>query len=399
MRILKKAFSVIFTLAFLLSVFAFDSTVVNATETTTEETTTEATTTEATTEESTTQETTAVSTYTYRIKISLGNNANAYFDDTAVAELEKNYTVSLSSSGKNLVISELAYDSNVTFNFGDLIKVKTDNTETETSKYYVKGLRVAGSDDLVKDTNKSVTLHVKGDESYVVAYGVGNIISYTVRYVDEDENELLPDETLYAAEGEVVYVPARHIKGYVPDYYFRTASNGLKKDTVFTFEYHKRVIGEETEVIEKTETSSSTVEGDPEYEYEYEYIDGGSTGTTTGGGNTTVTTQNNGGGNGGTVNNRADAGDGAGAGDADAGAAGNDGGETIEDDNTPGGILDIDDEEVAKAGGTRDTLIRNMIIGIIIAIIAVASILVTLYIANKKRKQELVKVEKHDDKE
>jgi len=40
-----------------------------------------------------------------------------------------------------------------------------------------------------------------------------------------------------------------------------------------------------------------------------------------------------------------------------------------------------------------------MIIGIIIAIIAVASILVTLYIANKKRKQELVKVEKHDDNE
>ncbi|SFO16826.1 hypothetical protein SAMN05216351_10411 [Pseudobutyrivibrio sp. JW11] len=396
MKILKKAFSVIFTLAFLLSVFAFDSTVVNATEDTTEETTTE---------ESTTQKTNTVSTYTYRIKISLGNNANAYFDDAAVAELaargaqEPKYTVSKSESGKNLVISKLAYDSNVTFNFGDLIKVKTDNTETETSKYYVKGLRVAGSDDLVNDTNKSVTLHVVGDESYVVAYGVGNIISYTVRYVDEDENELLPDETLYAAEGEVVYVPARHIKGYVPDYYYRTASNGLKKDTVFTFEYHKRVIGEETEVIEKTETSSSTVEGDPEYEYEYEYIDGGSTGTTTGGGNTTVTTQNNGGGNGGTVNNRADAGDGAGAGDADADAAGNEGGETIEDDNTPGGILDIDDEEVAKAGGTRDTLIRNMIIGIIIAIIAVASILVTLYIANKKRKQELVKVEKHDDNE
>ena len=399
MKILKKAFSVIFTLAFLLSVFAFDSTVVNATEDTTEDTTEETTTEATTTEESTTQETTTVSTYTYSIKISLGNNSDAYFDDTAVAELGNNYTVSLSSLGKNLVISKLAYDSNVTFNFSDLIKVKIDNTETETSKYYVKGLRVAGSDDLVKDTNKNVTLHVKGDESYVVAYGVGTIIPYTVRYVDEDDNELLPDETLYAAEGEVVYVPARHIKGYVPDYYYRTASNGLKKDTVFTFEYHKRVIGEETEVIEKTETSSSTVEGDPEYEYEYEYIDGGSTGTTTGGGNTTVTTQNNGGGNGGTVNNRADAGDGADAGDADAGAAGNEGGETIEDDNTPGGILDIDDEEVAKAGGTRDTLIRNMIIGIIIAIIAVASILVTLYIANKKRKQELVKVEKHDDNE
>ncbi|SOB96431.1 hypothetical protein [Pseudobutyrivibrio ruminis] len=382
MKILKKAFSVIFTLAFLLSVFAFDSTVVNATEATTEETTTEAT--------------TEAPTYTYRIKISLGNNEKAYFDDAAVAKLNETYKVS--KSGRNLIISGLKYGKDVEFNFTELIKVNVDNSETNTSKYYVKGLRVAGSDDLVKDTNKDVTLHVVGDESYVVAYGVGNIIPYTVRYVDEDANELLPDETLYAAEGEVVYVPARHIKGYVPDYYYRTASKGLKKDTVFTFEYHKRVIGEETEVIEKTEESSSTIEGDPEYEYEYEYIDGGSTGTTTGGGNTTVTRQNNGG-NGGTVNNRADAGDGDGAGDAGAGAAGNDGGETIEDDNTPGGILDIDDEEVAKAGGTRDTLIRNMIIGIIIAIIAVASILVTLYIANKKRKQELVKVEKHDDNE
>ena len=204
MKFLKKAFSVLFTLAFLLSIFAFDSKVVNA-------------------------------SYTYRIKISLGNNGNAYFDETGVNNLGASYEVS--QSGRNLVISNLAYDSTVTFNYSDIIKIKADNTETQTSKYYVKGLRVSGSDDLVDATNKVVNLTVLGDESYVVAYGVGTIIPYTVRYVDEEGNQLLDDETLYAAKGEVVFVPSRHIKGYVPDAYYKTASKGLREDMVFEFVY------------------------------------------------------------------------------------------------------------------------------------------------------------------
>ena len=356
MKFLKKAFSVLFTLAFLLSIFAFDSKVVNA-------------------------------SYTYRIKISLGNNANAYFDETGVNNLGASYEVS--QSGRNLVISNLAYDSTVTFNYSDIIKIKADNTETQTSKYYVKGLRVSGSDDLVDATNKVVNLTVLGDESYVVAYGVGTIIPYTVRYVDEEGNQLLDDETLYAAKGEVVFVPSRHIKGYVPDAYYKTASKGLREDMVFEFVYSKRVIGEEVEVTETTETSSVTVEGDPTYEYEYEYVDGGAnTIFTHGGSSTSVSHQSNSSTNSGTVNNRGDGDNG----DANAGA--NAGGDTsISEGDTPTNIVDIDENDPPKAGGTRDDLIRNMIIGIAIAIIAVVSIIVTLYIANRKRNQELAKVE------
>ncbi len=134
MKILKKAFSVIFTLAFLLSVFAVDSSVVKAAEDTTTSTETNAA-----------EDSGTVSGYTYRIKISLGNNANAYFDDAAVAKLNETYKVS--KSGRNLIISGLKYGKDVEFNFTELIKVDVDNAETNTSKYYVKGLRVAGSDD------------------------------------------------------------------------------------------------------------------------------------------------------------------------------------------------------------------------------------------------------------
>ena len=356
---------------------------------------------------------TAEASYTYRIKLLLGNNEHAYFDETGVESLRAagytvEYPVVRTTDSKKLtnqlIISGLGYNASVTFNVDSLIKI--DNTEAEANgtKYYVKGLRISGADDVLKtDSSKNLTLNVTGDESYVVAYGVGATIPYTARYVDKDENQLLDDDTLYAAEGEIIFVPSRHISGYTPDAYFKTASKGLKKDTVFTFVYTKGeptiIYNEEIVDVETTEN----VDGGTEYDYEYQYVDGGTTVVTTGGGTTsstvteTVTTQEAG-----TVNNRQETTDNnanaAGEGDSqDAEPAQNNDSTTIADENTPTDVVDIDDEETAKAGGERDKFIRNMIIGIIIAIIAIVSILVTLYVADKKRKRELVKVQNHKD--
>ena len=355
---------------------------------------------------------TAEASYTYRIKILLGNNENAYFDEDGVASLsaagyQVEYPVIRKTDGKELtnqlIISGLGYNASVTFNIDSLIKI--DNTEAEANgtKYYVKGLRISGANDVLStDSNKNLTLSVTGDESYVVAYGVGATIPYTVRYVDKDDNQLLDDDTLYAAEGEIIFVPSRHISGYTPDAYFKTASKGLKKDTVFTFVYTKGeptiIYNEEIVDVETTET----VDGGTDYDYEYQYVDGGTTVVTTDGGTTsstateTITTQEPG-----TVSNRQE------TANNDANAAGGDGQDaemaqdndstTIADDNTPRDVIDIDDEETAKAGGKRDVFIRNMIIGIIIAIIAIVSILVALYIADKKRKRELAKVQTHKE--
>ena len=205
---------------------------------------------------------TAEASYTYRIKINLGNNADAFFDTAAVDSLRGagftvEYPVVRKTDGKELknqlIISGLAYNDTIPVDVDSLIKVAYTEDEANMTHYYVKGLRVAGADDLVAmDAEKNVSLQVTGDETYVAAYGVGATIPYTVSYVDKEDNKLLPDDTLYAAEGEVIFVPSRHISGYRPDAYYKTASKGLKKDTVFKFVYSP---GEVTVIInEKTVT-------------------------------------------------------------------------------------------------------------------------------------------------
>lgn len=366
---------------------------------------------------------TAEASYTYRIKINLGNNADAYFDTDAVESLRNagykvEYPVIRKTDGKELknqlIISELAYNDTIPVDVDSLIKVAYTEDEANMTHYYVKGFRVAGADDLVAmDAEKNVSLQVTGDETYVAAYGVGATIPYTVSYVDKEDNKLLPDDTLYAAEGEVIFVPSRHIDGYRPDAYYKTASKGLKKDTVFKFVYSQGKVTVITTENVVTEETTETVDGGTDYTYEYQYVDGGTTASTTDNGTTSTTTTVDNGvtQTGGTVNNRtenADAGNGADAGNAGNGAGGDaaadEGNETTEisDDSTPRDVIDIDEEEVAKSGKTKDAkdlFFRNMIIGIIIAILAVIAILVTLYIANKKRKAEIARVEKQDNKD
>ena len=64
-------------------------------------------------------------------------------------------------------------------------------------------------------------------------------------------------------------------------------------------------------------------------------------------------------------------------------------------------MIDIDDPDTAKHGETaKDNFRRNMIIGILIAIIAVVIILIALLVANKKREAVIAKsVKKEDTKE
>ena len=323
--------------------------------------------------------------YTYQVKISLGNNEDAYFDEAVVADLQSKYSVTASED--ELVIDKLEYNDTLSLTADSLVKIKPDET-TGQSKYYVSGLRVSGNDTVLKNDSLA-NLAVTSDETYVVAYGVGSTIPYTVAYVDGDGNALLPEDTLYAAKGEVILVPAKHVNGYYPDALYRTASKGLKEDTVFTFVYSKYT-GEVT-YVEDTTYSSSTEYGEPTYEYQY---------TTRNGGNDNAGGQGNAGRNAaGNAGNGAAAGDNAGAGDA-ADGADEETAEEIVDDEVPLDVIDIDDEQVALAGGTKDPLVRNMIIGIIIAIIAILIVVFTLIVANKKRKTEIARVQdkKNQDK-
>ncbi|PHU35901.1 hypothetical protein [Pseudobutyrivibrio ruminis] len=335
--------------------------------------------------------------YTYEVKILIGNNEDASFISEGVDSLKAKYgDECVSVKDDVLTIKELEYGDEIDIRVDQLIQI-SPNAETGNTKYYLSGLRVSGGDTIVTqatkdaDGNRAVTLNgtVEGDEDYVVAYGVGSTIPYTVRYVDADGNALAPDDIYWGTPGEIVLVPARHIDNYYPDALYRTTSAGLKENTVFTFQYTK--YDGKVRYIDETTYSSETVYGEPVYEYQY--VNRGT--RTTDGGRTTRPAA--GGGNG-AANADANAGeDNAEAGD------GNDGADetTIEDEQTPLDVIDIDDPDTAKHGETaKDNFRRNMIIGILIAIIAVVIILIALLVANKKRKAVIAKsVKKEDTKE
>ena len=332
--------------------------------------------------------------YTYQVKILIGNNEDASFISEGVDSLKAKYgDERVSVKDDVLTIKELEYGEEIDIRVDQLIQI-SPNAETGNTKYYLSGLRVSGGDTIVTqatkdaDGNRAVTLNgtVEGDEDYVVAYGVGSTIPYTVRYVDADGNALAPDDIYWGTPGEIVLVPARHIDNYYPDALYRTTSAGLKENTVFTFQYTKnngRVV-----YIDETTYSSDTVYGEPVYEYQY--VNRGT--RTADGGRTTRPAAGGGNGAANAEGDNADADAGDDNGDAGAGQT------TIEDEQTPLDVIDIDDPDTAKHGETaKDNFRRNMIIGILIAIIAVVIILIALLVANKKRKAVIAKVEEKKD--
>ncbi len=337
--------------------------------------------------------------YGYTIKIVLAGSSNEGASFLSVDELissgyltvERDGSSSYNAEvvGDTLEISGLKYNDRITFNASSAITLNPKDEEgnpLDYKKYYVKGLRIAGTDTVISKTS----FDVYEDITYVVAYGVGDIVEYQVNYVDESGNKLIESTTGYSAAHQELYVPYRYISGYYPNAYniytssLKSPADNGDKPFEFTFVY-KKGSGSSTEVLYDTETtSSSTVQGDTEYSYQTVRRSAGGT---------TRYNRGNGGGAAGGAAGGAD--DGAGAGDA----AGADDTTTIADDDTPQDVINIDDEQTALAGQAKDHFMRNMIIGIIIAIIAVSTILVTLIIANKKRKQELAKVqpEKRDE--
>ncbi len=360
---------------------------------------------------------TADASYTYQIKILLGNNSDAYFDTNEINNLKSKYDV---ETADGITIKNLKYNEKLVLNIADLIKTKS------TSKYYVKGIKVAGSDGLIEmDINKNATLNITGDESYVVAYGVGERIPYTVRYVDKNDRKLYNDEILYAGEGEVIYVPARHLKGYEPDALYRTDSTGLKKDTVFKFVYDKAKSSSDVRVINIYDDRDEYryIDGGNRYEYEYKYVDGKTTEVTRTNDNSTVTyeqrpTRNVAGTDTTTVENVEGNTDGNTTGNSndtvidisegvtnnrtedntpgDESEAETDSTTTIEDEEAPKGITVDPEEMMPKPQESNNGISYNIIIMVIILFIALVIILLILFYMRKK-KQPISQVKKSDD--
>ena len=252
---------------------------------------------------------------------------------------EYKYTVTLSAGNKGLIngqekitvgeIKSLPYgdDEEITIIFST--DYLTKNVQVTDDRYYVKGVRLSGRDNEEAVSNASTSspvFTVTGDADYVVAYGVkGEQVKYTIQYQDADGNTLAPSQEFYGNIGDKPIVAYQYIDGYIPQALALTKTlSANEAENIFTFVYTPGDPGE----IVNTVTDTTTVTGDP----------------------TIVTVVVPGAGTGGGAAAGGGAGAGAGAGGAadEGAAAGGDETTTIEEDQTPQGtqdIQDLDEEE------------------------------------------------------
>ena len=152
----------------------------------------------------------------------------------------KTYTVriypgdngTIDGSAGVLVISDIPYNSQISF---DMARVAAN----DGSKYYPKGLRVAGEDALA-----ALSFRVTRDMDYVVAYGMkGKMVEYTVNYVDALNGAVLAaSQSFFGNVGDKPIVAYKYINGYQPEFYNITGTLQEGVNNVFTFRYNRIVV-------------------------------------------------------------------------------------------------------------------------------------------------------------
>lgn len=194
--------------------------------------------------------------YTYRVTIDGGNQGVL----AGMAGLEvKSASANVSLENGKIVIENLKANDVISFD-----AQKGAVSMNDDSKYYIQGIRRSGRD---TEEMAASSFRVTEDSDYVIAYGIkGNLVSYIVRYQDEDGNELAPSQTYYGNIGDKPVVANIYIDGYSPKALALTKTlSANEAENVFTFEYAEG----ETQVIETPgETVTETV---------IQYIDGGTT--------------------------------------------------------------------------------------------------------------------------
>ena len=301
--------------------------------------------------------------YTYKIRIYAGNQG-------------------VFSDGNSDVIGQEAQ-------LNDRISGTCQVKLSDPDKYYVRGIRESGRDNDTVPAGVTATapneegiseveigILVESDRDYVVAYGIrGNMVEYTVEYVDSAGNELIPARTYEGKLGDKQIVPYQYIEGYRPNAYSMAKTLKEDEENVFRFVYtlvtapNGGTIGEGGERVTYVD-NGMTIIRNPVRIGETTVRDGG---TTVIGGE---------GGAGGADGQGADGADGA----------------VLEDEQTPLGepaqLIDLDDEEVPLAGNSLFDIVGNArllgiplpVIGAIVLFIAVCLWFALVY--TKKRKKE-----------
>lgn len=172
--------------------------------------------------------------YTYTVTVYAGKQGTISGSDGIWVDNSKTgsaYQISGSqNNGDMIVISGLQY--------GDVVGMDAHACTKlgDESKYYIRGIRESGHDN---NTVSASAFTVQSDREYVVAYGIkGNMVSYVVKYVDTEGNELLKSQTYYGAVGDSPVVAFRYIENYWPQSYNLTKTlSANEAKNVFTFVY------------------------------------------------------------------------------------------------------------------------------------------------------------------
>lgn len=148
------------------------------------------------------------------------------------------YTISISagSGSFNGLDETLEVDSGDAINLSSYID--PSNVVLPDSKYYVKGLRLAGHD-YGEEAVETLAFPVTEDAQYVVAYGLAkDQVAYTVNYVDAAGNQIADPQTFYGNPGDKPVVAFRYVDGYLPTTYNMTGTLKAGQENVFTFTYN-----------------------------------------------------------------------------------------------------------------------------------------------------------------
>lgn len=286
------------------------------------------------------QTTFAADEYTYTVRVYAGDPKIGALTGGGVTATGG----SISRSGDCIMVSGLKYGDTVYINAQDAVKAVDE-------RYYVRGVAQAGREE--SEAAQS-TFTVDGNRDFVAAYGIkGDMVAYTVQYVDTAGNALLDSDTYYGNPGERQYVSSRYVDGYLPQAWnlVKTLSAN-ESENVFTFTY--------------TAAAAGTVTTPPAADA------GTGTGTAAGG---------------------AAGGDGA----AGAGAAGDadveaeaDGLVEAPDEEVPQDLVNLDDEEVPLANVKKDrpgTVMSHLPVYIGVGAVALVALIVAAMYLKKRRKR------------
>lgn len=167
----------------------------------------------------------------------LALGVQAATSEEAFADENKSYSYTVTLYAGNGTINGGASEI-WTKSYGDRYTIawQTLNIQPDDDKYYVKGIRLAGHDELAESGNIEVTQ----DLQYVVAYGMKkDQVAYTINYVDANGTQIADSETFYGNIGDKPVIAYRYIEGYQPTnaYNLTGTLKGNAEDNVFTFKY------------------------------------------------------------------------------------------------------------------------------------------------------------------